>query len=299
MSITRRKLPLSSLRAFEAAARLGSFKRAAEELGVTPAAISHQVHGLEQTLGTALFTRQVRKVVLTEAGLRLFPVLRSGFDAFQDAIAAASNPRRREVVTIGATNAFTARWLVPRLAAFREAEPAIDLQLAASDEVEPLAQSEVDIAIRYGSGDYPGHVVEPLWQDDFAAVCNPLLGVQGVDAMAGTPLIDFKWKRAAPRNPTWAGWSRMSGVPIPGGARYLRFSDETHAIQATVAGQGIGLLSTLLVAPELASGALVECFGPRMPAHGYHLVMRPRAADDPTVAVVASWIKAQFGGRPH
>lgn len=299
MPMTRRRLPLSALRAFEAAARIGSFKGAAEELGVTPTAISHQIRDLEAELGIALFTRQVRKVVLTDAGLQLFPVLRNGFDAFQDAIERAAKPGGRTVVTIGATNAFTARWLVPRLAAFSKLERSIDLQLAASDDVVPLARSEVDIAIRYGQGDYPGHVVERLWQDEFSPVCNPLLEIDSAEAVATTPLIDFKWKRATPRNPTWERWSKASGVAIPDDTPFLRFSDETHAIQAAVAGQGIGLLSTLLVAPELASGALVECFGPRMPAHDYFLVTRPRATDNPAVGAVASWIKAQFATSPH
>lgn len=293
MLMSRRRLPLSALRAFESAARLGSFRRAAEELGVTPTAISHQVRGLESLIEAPLFTRQVRRVVLTDVGSRLLPVLGQGFDAFEDALRRASRPRQRSIVTIGATNAFMARWLVPRIASFREAEPSIDLQLAASNELASVAHGEVDIAIRYGGGVYPGHVVELLWQDVFAPVSNPLLGVDGVAGLGTVPLIAFKWERPTPRNPTWERWSRKAGVAIPADAGFLHFSDETHAIQAAVAGQGIGLLSTLLVAPELASGALVERFGPRMAAHGYYLLTRPDSANA-AVDAVAAWIRAQF-----
>ena len=289
---------LSALRAFESAARLGSFRAAAEELGVTPTAISHQVRGLESMLATPLFTRRVRGVALTDAGLKLSSVLSQGFDAFQDAVESVSRAQRRSIVTVGATNAFTARWLVPRLASFREAEPTIDLQLAASDEPASVVHGEVDIAIRYGSGLYPGHAAELLWQDVFAPVSNPLLGIDQPGMLRDVPLIAFEWKRPTPRNPTWQRWSRKAGVPIPHDARFLNFSDETHAIQATVAGQGVGLLSTLLVAPELASGALVERFGPRMPGHGYYLVTHP-GSTTPAIEAVAAWIKARFDDDGH
>ncbi|TXD90703.1 LysR family transcriptional regulator, partial [Mitsuaria sp. TWR114] len=125
----RRSLPLSALRAFEAAARLGSFKAAAEELAVTPTAISHQIRGLEEQSGVVLFERQVRRVTLTEAGAQLYPVLRDGFDAIQSALERLPQPRRRPQVVISATNAFTVKWLVPRMSDFRLRHPGIDLQL--------------------------------------------------------------------------------------------------------------------------------------------------------------------------
>lgn len=294
ISGSRRRLPLSALRAFESAARLGSFRKAAEELGVTPTAISHQVRGLESLIETPLFTRHVRRVVLTEAGTGLLPVLRQGFDAFEEALRSAALRRgNRAVVTIGATSAFMARWLVPRLALFRQAEPSIDLQLAASNGVASVAHGEVDIAIRYGGGVYPGHEVELLWSDTFAPVCHPLLGVRGIAGIGEAALVAFSWKRPAPQNPTWERWSKKAGVRLPADTRFLHFSDETHAIQAVIAGQGIGLLSTLLVEPELSSGSLVESFGPRMDAHGYYLLTRQgqaRAAVD----AVATWIRQQF-----
>ena len=295
---SRRKLPLLALRAFESAARLGSFRQAAEELGVTPTAISHQVRGLESLIETPLFTRQVRRVVLTEAGSRLLPVLCQGFDAFEEALRSAARPRKhRAVVTIGATSAFMARWLVPRLNIFREAEPSIDLQLAASNDVASVAHGEVDIAIRYGGGSYPGHVVELLWRDTFAPVCNPLLGIRDMAGLEQAPLVTFSWKRPSPQNPTWERWSRKAGVRFSADTRFLHFSDETHAIQAVAAGQGIGLLSTLLVEPELSSGSLVESFGPRMDAHGYYLLARP-GQENAAVDAVAAWIRRQFISKP-
>ena len=168
----RRLPPLSALRAFEAAARNGSFKRAADELAVTPTAISHQIRSLEEHTGLTLFERKVRKVVLSEAGEQLYPVLRKGFDAFEAVLRQLSQPTGRTRVTISATSAFTARWLLPRVAGFRELYPDIDLRLQASDEVVDLDACGVDIAIRYGRGPYPGLVAKPMFADEFAPLAD-------------------------------------------------------------------------------------------------------------------------------
>ena len=168
----RRSLPLSALRAFEAAARLGSFKAAAEELAVTPTAVSHQIRALEAQSGLALFDRQVRKVSLTDAGTQLYPVLRDGFDAFETTLAGLTQKRMRAQVSISATNASTVKWLAPRIADFRRRHPGIDLQLQASDDVIDLRSTAVDIAVRYGRGPYPGLAIEPLFTDRFAPVAN-------------------------------------------------------------------------------------------------------------------------------
>ena len=168
----RRSLPLSALRAFEAATRLGSFKAAAEKLAVTPTAVSHQIRALEAQSGLALFDRQVRKVSLTDAGTQLYPVLRDGFDAFETTLARLTQKRMRAQVSISATNAFTVKWLAPRIADFRRRHPGIDLQLQASDDVIDLRSTAVDIAVRYGRGPYPGLAIEPLFTDRFAPVAN-------------------------------------------------------------------------------------------------------------------------------
>lgn len=286
----RRSLPLSALRAFEAAARLGSFKAAAGELGVTPTAISHQIRGLEQQTGAPLFERQVRKVTLTEAGMRLYPVLRDSFDACQGALERLTEARHRPRVVISATNAFTVKWLVPRMARFREHLPDIDLQLMASDEVVDLRSTAVDIAIRYGRGPYPGLLVEPLFADRFAPVAHPRLGVRTWADMARWPLISFSWLRPHPDNPTWERWFAEAGVSSPG-AGELRLSDEGHAIQAAVAGQGIALVSQALVAEELASGQLHQPFGPDIAGHTFHLAVSSERALSASARAVMSWLK--------
>ncbi|ANH67856.1 LysR substrate-binding domain-containing protein [Mitsuaria sp. 7] len=293
----RRSLPLSALRAFEAAARMGSFKAAAEELAVTPTAISHQIRGLEALSGVELFERHVRRVALTEAGAQLYPVLRDGFDAFQSALERLTQPRRRPQVVISATNAFTVKWLVPRMADFRRLHPGIDLQLQASDDVVDLRSMAVDIAIRYGRGPYPGLTAEPLFTDHFAPVANPRLEVRSIDDLARLPLIHFDWKRAQPENPTWERWFVSAGIERMPSAGQLRFSDEGHAIQAAVAGHGIALVSQALIAEELAAGHLVQPFGPVIAGHTYHLAVSNERSPTAGAQAAMGWLKSQAAAR--
>lgn len=292
----RRNLPLSALRAFEAAARLGSFKAAARELAVTPTAVSHQIRALEAQTGLALFDRQVRKVSLNDAGAQLYPVLRDGFDAFEATLARLTQQRARTQVSISATNAFTVKWLVPRMSDFRRRHPGIDLQLQASDELVDLRSSAVDIAIRYGRGPYPGLAAEPLFTDRFAPVANPRLGVISPDDLDRVPLIRFDWKRPHPENPTWTRWFMAARRPEPQQAGQLRFSDEGHAIQAAVAGHGIALVSLALIADELQAGHLVQPFGPEIDGHTYHLAMHADRPPSAQVQAVAQWLRAQAAG---
>lgn len=291
----RRSLPLSALRAFEAAARLGSFKSAAEELAVTPTAISHQVRALEAQTGLVLFDRQVRKVVLTEAGGQLFPVLRDGFDAFEAALDRLARQRGPVQVCISATQAFTVKWLVPRLADFRRQHPGIDLRLHASDEPVDLRSASVDIAIRYGRGPYPGLVTEALFSDGFGPVANPRLQVSSPDDLARVPLIRFDWKHAHPKNPTWERWFAAAGRRWRSPAGQLRFSDEGHAIQAAIAGHGVALLSLALVGEDLEAGHLAQPFGPTIEGHTHHLAMSDDQAPSAQVRAVAQWLRTQAG----
>jgi LysR family glycine cleavage system transcriptional activator len=289
----RRLPPLSALRAFEAAARHGSFKLAANELAVTPTAISHQIRFLEEYTGLGLFERQVRKVVLTDAGAALYPVLRDGFNAFEAVLQGLAAHKARRQVRISATNAFMARWLAPRVADFRRLHPDIDLELHASDQAVELGGELADLAIRYGRGPYPGMVSEPLFADRFAPVASPALAVSGPADLAAFPLIDFKWSRQHPLNPTWKNWFAAAGLAWPAPRGQLRFSDEGHAIQAALAGQGVALLSLELVADELAAGRLVQPFGPAIPGHTYHLVRSAGHAPAPHVEAAQAWLRSQ------
>lgn len=293
----RRLPPLSSLRAFEAAARHGSFKLAAAELAVTPTAVSHQIRFLEEYTGLQLFERRVRKVVLTEAGARLYPVLRDGFNAFETSLRHLTSAASRRHVVISATNAFMAHWLAPRVADFNKCHPDIDLDLHASDQPVELGADQAHLAIRYGRGPYPGMQSDTLFSDHFAPLASPALrDVNPTDGQL--PLITFRWAREHPLNPTWPAWFAAAGLPWVARPGQLHFSDEGHAIQATLAGQGIALLSLELLASELRAGRLVRLPGPTLSGHTYHVVSSVGHAPEPHVAAARAWLRAQGATSP-
>lgn len=288
--MTRQLPPLASLRAFEAAARHLSFKQAAEELGVTPTAISHQIRQLECYLGQPLFERHPRQVKLTPGAQNLYWVLRDGFDAFGRAVEEVMRQPRRAVVTLTATHAFAARWLVPRLARFQTIHPEIDLRLLATDEILPLGPAGADLAIRYGrSGISQAAAATPLFVDRYAPVAHPCLNLRAPEDLANHPLLHFEWCKPHPTNPTWPRWFKEAGMPAPTSAS-LHFSDEAHAIQAALAGHGVALLSIVLVADDIASGALVHPFGPVLNSKTCYLMQAKDRVDDPALAAVRAWL---------
>ncbi|QPC87036.1 transcriptional regulator GcvA [Mesorhizobium sp. NBSH29] len=279
--------PLATLRAFEAAARRLSFKQAAGELGVTPTAISHQIRLLEQTLGIRLFQRLTRKVELTPAGKELYPVLRQGFDAFAHALTRVSG-NRRKVVTLSATASFTARWLVPRVSKFREQFPTVDLNLHASDDPVDLSTGVADAAVRYGPGSYPGLKSVRLMANHFAPVCSAQLDLKEPVDLANATLLHSRWRHPDAQTPNWRRWfadARLDGIDPDAG---ITFNDDGHAVQAAIAGHGVALLSLVLVADDLASGVLVQPFGPVIEGHDFYLVHPENEA--PEVTILRSWL---------
>lgn len=293
-----RKLPpLAALRAFEAAARHQSFKQAANELAVTPTAISHQVKLLEATLRMRLFRRGVRRVDLTPEGQRLFPVLRDGFDRIDQVLAELRLPRR-EILTLSSTPLFTARWLVPRVDSFRELNPGVDLRLHATVETVDLLGGEADAAIRYGRGPFPGLIAKTLAAQYFVPMCSPSLGPVRPDQLGRLPLLHSEWYRQGPETPTWARWGEVSGVPEVDWTKGVTFTDESHTIQAAIAGHGIALLSPLLLAPELEIGSLVQPFGPAISGLHFHLVYPDSPQSVRRCAALETWLEESFTHLP-
>lgn len=291
---SRRLPPLHSLRAFEAAARHLSFKKAAAELAVTPTAVSHHLRVLEGELGVKLFERHARHIELTAYGRELYPVLREGFDAFADAIARLKSGKVRTVVTLSATVAFTARWLVPRVPAFHKDNPRIDLRLHASDDLVDLRSGLADAAIRYGRGEYAGLTAERLFPDVFAPVCSPRLQLREVRDLQRHTLIHFEWRRQRRDNPTWNRWLQAAGVAELTAKADLILTDESQAIQAAIAGHGVALISVALVADELARGTAKRPFGPTLAGYQYDFVYPPRAEQSERIAALRTWIQKEL-----
>ncbi|MGY2051632.1 LysR substrate-binding domain-containing protein [Methylobacterium sp. JK268] len=290
MERRRRLPPLAALRAFEAAARHLSFRRAAEELGVTPTAISHQIRLLEGTLGLPLFARHVRRVALTEAGERLFPVLRDGFDAFGRALAALHPHPRRRIVTLSATMFLTVQRLIPALGVLRARHPDLDLRLHASDEVVDLAGGAVDIAVRYGAGPFAGLVAEPLLAERFGVLASPRLGLAAPADLRHATLLHTEWKRPG-MEPDWRRFARHAGLTDLAADEGPRFTEDSHALQAAIAGQGVAVASLVLAAPEIAAGLLVHPFGPVLDGETYHAVATRRSLARDEVRAVQDWLR--------
>jgi LysR family transcriptional regulator, glycine cleavage system transcriptional activator len=298
----QRTPPLTALRAFEAAARHMSFKAAAAELGVTPTAVSHQIRELEEACAASLFRRRPRPLALTEAGERLFPVLRAGFDAFAAAVSAVREAEDRRPLRVTTTNAFAHRWLVPRLPLWRAAHPGRALEVIGTDAVVDLRAGEADVAIRYARAAPADLVAHEILRDTFWPMCNPaLLGSGGPPArpseLVRHPLVHMHWQASEPDPPTWRRWLRAARLYDPGLADVpesdgLAFREELHAIEAVVGGQGVGICSDVLVAEELRTGALVKAWDLPLPGFGFyvaHLPVHPRLA---AIEVFSAWMRS-------
>jgi LysR family transcriptional regulator, glycine cleavage system transcriptional activator len=297
-----RKLPpLTELRAFEAAARHLSFKKAAGELGVTPTAVSHQLKLLERHCGQSLFRRHPRPLALTPAGQQLFPVVRDGFESFAEAlgqIRSGASGRLR----LTATNAFTARWLVPHLPDWRNVHPRLKLDIIGTDALIDLDAGDADVAIRYARKPPAAGPSVELFRDDFYAVASPRL-VGNLrrplrpTEVARFPLIEAEWPASDTEAPRWQRWQRMASrrhrsVPDIAALPSLGFREELHAIEAAIAGQGIAICSNILVGPELASGELVPVSPIRLPGYGFYIVHRAKHPKMDLITAFIAWAKA-------
>ncbi|GGH59683.1 LysR family transcriptional regulator [Comamonas phosphati] len=295
--------PLIELRAFDAVARHMSFKKAALELCVSPTAISHQIRLLERYCGCALFRRRPRPLALTDAGARLFPVIRSGLEAFATAIAAVKREGDQQPLRVTATNAFASRWLVPRLPAWRKLHPHMPLEVIGTDSVLDLQAGDGDVAIRYAtSREAPADgIVDALASDTFWPVCSPRLLSAGPlrrpSELAGHVLVHSYWGPADREPPTWQRWlaaaaRRWRDVPEFKDMQHLSFREELHAIEAVIAGQGVGIFSDVLVAPELAAGTLVKAFPLSLPGYGFYVVRRTNHPREPTILAFSEWLRS-------
>ncbi len=288
--VATRSLPsLSALRAFEAAARHRSAKLAAAELSVTPTAISHQVRQLEEALNTALFVRTPRQLVLTAAGRDLQQALTASFDAMAEAVAKLREAPARQTVTISATPAVVARWLLPRVEALRQRHPTLDLRFHVSHRAEALDGLTADVAIRYGHGQWPGLAADKLFDTVFIPACSPALKLRRRADLPRHTLLHFAPQGVA-LDIDWAAWQRQARVPGLDVSAGPVFSDETHTVAAALAGQGVALMGSALVRAELQSGLLVQPFGPELRGHPFHLVYPVQRRDDPLVRAVRDWL---------
>lgn len=280
-----------------------SFKKAAAELGVTPTAISHQIKLLERYCGQALFRRRPRPMTLTDAGARLFPAIRSGLETFEGAIVAVRRLREELPLRVTTTNAFASRWLVPRLPAWRKLRGGVPLEVIGTDSVLDLDAGDSDVAIRYATSrtGEPQGVAEVLLTDTFWPVYNPKLlaraRLKRPADLAKHLLVHAYWAPGDRDPPTWRRWlnaarRKWSDVPEFKDMQHLSFREESHAIEAVIGGQGIGLFSDVLVANELAAGMLMKAFDLSLPGYRFYVVRRRDHPREKQISAFASWLKS-------
>ncbi len=295
--------PLAELRAFDAAARHLSFRKAAAELGVTPTAISHQVRLLERYCGRVLFRRRPRPLSLTDAGAQLFPAVRGGLEAFAVAIAAIKSSDEQGPLRVTTTNAFASRWLVPRLPGWGKLHPEAPLEVIGTDSLLDLGAEDSDVAIRYATRRTAPKdgIAENLFKDTFWPICSPRLLSSGrIKRPADLKrhvLIHAYWSQNDRDPPTWQRWlsaahAKWGDVPDFKDVQHLSFREELHAIEAAIAGQGVGIFSDVLVAQELARGTLLKAFELSLPGYWFYVVRRREHPREKIIKSFSTWVQS-------
>jgi LysR family glycine cleavage system transcriptional activator len=295
----RRPLPpLNALRAFEATARHLSFSKAAGELHVTPAALSHQIRGLEELLGLKLFHRRARAIELTAAARLIYPGIRTGFENLREAVDLLGRDKQDRVLVVSATPGLTAKWLVPRLYRFLAKHPEIDTRISASAGYANFTSDGVDVGIRLTNGVHPELYVEKLSDEWLLPLCSPrLLGgerpLRTPYDLAHFPLIQVDLPGVVP---TWADWLQNAGVDGIDTMRGLRLNVADHALDAASEGMGVVLGYKVVASHDIGLGRLVVPFGPEMPVPGraYHFVCPKGQEKRPAIKAFRDWVFAEI-----
>jgi LysR family glycine cleavage system transcriptional activator len=285
---------LPALRAFVHAARTLSFKEAADEIHVSPSALSRQIQALEEHLGAPLFVRKNPGLALTEAGTRYLAtaerVLRDLRDAGRAVGSRDSGPLR-----VSALESFSAKWLVPNLPRFEALHPGVEIELEATLRYADFARDPVDLAIRFGVGPWADLHAEPIVDLHFFPVCSPALRAGDPPLREPGDLARHAWIHVSQVPDAWADWARSIGLPALRGRRDLRFDHVGLALSAAESGQGVALSPSLLCAPELADGRLCAPFDlPVRSKATYHLVCRAENLGDPRIAAFRDWLVASL-----
>jgi LysR family glycine cleavage system transcriptional activator len=289
--------PLNALRAFEATARHLSFSKAAEELHVTPAALSHQIRGLEDLLGLKLFHRRARSIELTEPARLIYPGIRTGFEAIREAVDRLGRGQDR-VLVVSSTPGFTAKWLVPRLYRFLGRHPDIEARITASAAYANFTSDGVDVGIRLSPGAHPDLYVEKLSDEWLLPLCSPRLRngehpLRSPQDLVHFPLIQVDLPGLVP---TWADWLRMADIDGIDSTRGLRLNVADHALDAASEGMGVVLAYKMVASRDIVLGRLVRPFGPEIPVPGraYYLVCARGQEKRAPVKAFRDWVFSEM-----
>jgi LysR family glycine cleavage system transcriptional activator len=283
---------MSAVRVFEAAARHQSFTRAAEELGMTQAAVSYQIKMLEDRVGAPLFVRMPRQVALTARGQQLAPAVTDAFEALRAAFAGVEDAVQ-SVLSITTLSTFASNWLIHRLGRFKQLFPNIAVQISVSQQIVEFGQTDFDLAIRSGNGDWPGLEAHLLFPNLFTPVCSPEL-IQGIELRAPRDILRFPI--ISPGDPWWQDWFAAAGVEKPD---LSHRPDNSLGLQqfegmAAMAGQGFALINPYFFAADLAAGRLVQPFDLLASStRGYWLAYPKARRRSAKIEAFRDWILAE------
>ena len=283
---------LNGLRAFEAAARHMSFTRAAAELNVTQTAISHQIRRLEEQLGLTLFIRRNRTLELTQDARDYLPSIRSAFEDLHRATARLRRVDQEGRLTVSTTASLATKWLVSRVAAFQDAHPGLEVRISTSTHLVDFRREEVDIAVRYGHGSWPGLRAHWLMAEHIFPVCAPGLTTGDRPLRVAEDLAHHTLLHSTVSREDWQLWLTAAGLPASIAARRgMTFDQGFMAIQAAVEGLGVALGRFHLVEADLAAGRLIAPFDMVVPQDaGYYVVAPEATADTPKIARFRDWL---------
>ena len=293
--------PLNALKAFEAAARHLSISLAAQELNVTPAAISHQVRQLEDYIGLPVFERNGRGLSLTDAGSAGLRDLRAGFASLEAAMDAIESLGETGTLNVSVAPSFASKWLLPRLSTFEAQHPDIDVHVSASMQLTDFAKDGVDIAIRYGAGGYQDVVFEKLLTETLIPVCSPEFlrnqSLKSIADLAGATLLHDDSPDNDPSCPNWEMWLRAAGVTNVDASRGPRYNQASLVIEAAILGRGVALTKSALAAGDIEAGRLVRPFSTVLPVDFAYYFVAPKAKLNlPKVAFFREWLRQQTVG---
>jgi len=280
------------LRSFEAVARRLSFSKAAEELHVTPGAVSQQIRSLESLLRTRLFDRTRRSVALTDAAMRMLPDVQVGLESLARAINSKTSPIGERSLTISVAPSFASKWLLPRLSRHFARHPNVLLRIDASVRLADLDRSDIDIAIRLGDGKWPSGRAELLLAQEIFPVCAPVIAekLKSIDDLALTCAITDERAMI-----NWASWFEAAGVKPVTFLKGARFTDPMLCLESAIAGHGVMLGWQLLTADALADGRLVAPFGIRAQSGlGYWMVTSAAKSESRKVRDFKVWVREEI-----
>jgi LysR family glycine cleavage system transcriptional activator len=293
-----KRIPVGPLRAFDVAARNLNLSAAAEELNVTHAAVSRQVKQLELRLGVKLFERLPRGLKLTAHGALLAEGTREAFDRLASAIEDVSVPAVRRKLVISTFASLAARWVMPRVQSFATSFPGIDLQVQTNTRLVDFNREDVDIALRFGSGRYPGLHVVPLFAPKDIVVCSPSLLAHG-PKLGSIADLQHHTLLHAESHRSWVRWLEAAGDKSVNARRGIICGDRNAMLQATLESQGVGLTPEVFASNDLASGRLVKVFEQSLQAEfSIYAVCLPGRLADPLVAGVMQWLTHEAAASP-